>query len=777
MTKLKLTLKKEMLMDTTAKRNKIESIKDEVGEFHPLLLELLPKLPRVVNSEYTHGPNEKGSDIILVRNNELFNENDYIGIIAKIGKIHTDFTEIERQIDECSMPRLFLNGKKNIYLNEIWVVTNSFITSPAKEKILHKYKDKKIYFVTVVELIKWIDTFLPNYWYDVPLKVGQYLNELWMSIDILDKQLNLFSTDINKVYIEPDIRELVQDYRNIGSKKKRISIYDEIDRKKILFIEGGIGSGKSKLLRKLIDHYSTGVIFTEKKYLPIWTTYSDFVIEYHNDLRELINKKINIEIQKELTDGNTYLILIDAVDEKNLSYDERTEKLKSLIDSTKDQQNIKLIITLRQSPSLTEDNMRDSNINAYEIRPLSMSKIIEFLHGLCKHMNLSNRIIEDLKKSSLFKQLPKNPIAAILLAKLLNDNSKDLPSNITELYNKYTELALGRWDVEKGLESQKEYEASDNILMIIAKYFIDNDLRSISSHEAKEMFKDYLKERNFDIDPEYLFNRIVERSGILIEEPRTLTVFFKHRTFVEFLYAKKCNKGKEDALIIDSRVYDVYWQNVFFYYIGIQKDCPVLLKEIIDLAPKNEGERWLRLVNLPNYLLAGFASPYVVITEHLYKTFEESAILYDDIVNQKIKSPLAVIPEIKLLWLMTMIIRDSYSYEFFKNAIEDVWLQIEDRDIDEKTKCVALFFSSVVALDLEIPNPFDFLIKNHKNDIPLYINFGLLYEGENLKHHSEFLKKQLKKMKQNLKMSPATARYAEALHEKSIEYKKLKEKN
>jgi hypothetical protein len=44
-----------------------------------------------------------------------------------------------------------------------------------------------------------------------------------------------------------------------------------------------------------------------------------------------------------------------------------------------------------------------------------------------------------------------------VLAKLINENPKELPSNMTELYAQYTEISLGRWEIDKGLQTLKEY--------------------------------------------------------------------------------------------------------------------------------------------------------------------------------------------------------------------------------------------------------------------------------------------------------------------------------
>ncbi len=141
-----------MTLDHNEKRSHLQKIKSEVDDFHPLLQQLFPKLENIRSVDYTHGQNERGADFILEKYDPTLSQSIYVGVIAKLGKIHQDFTEIERQIDECKMSRLTEGGKKEIFLNEIWVVTNENITNNAKEKIHHKFPATSIQFIDYQKL-------------------------------------------------------------------------------------------------------------------------------------------------------------------------------------------------------------------------------------------------------------------------------------------------------------------------------------------------------------------------------------------------------------------------------------------------------------------------------------------------------------------------------------------------------------------------------------------------------------------------------------------------
>jgi len=92
-------------MDRQKKREQIESIDDEVNVLHPLLHDLLRKLPDVTYVENTHGPNEMGADFILERNDKHIHEIYYIGVVAKTTRILQNISEIDRQVEECAVKR------------------------------------------------------------------------------------------------------------------------------------------------------------------------------------------------------------------------------------------------------------------------------------------------------------------------------------------------------------------------------------------------------------------------------------------------------------------------------------------------------------------------------------------------------------------------------------------------------------------------------------------------------------------------------------------------
>lgn len=760
------------------KENRLVAITSEVDQLHPMLKKLFSKLPGITEVEYTHGTGEMGADFVISKKHDVFETTDYIGVVAKVGKVVQDYADIERQIDECSIPRTFFSGKEKIRINEIWVIVTEHITKGAQQKIHEKFKNRKIYFIDGGRLEKLIDEYLPNFWIDVNLEVSEYLAEVKKQNIQIDRSVSLIQVSEEWFYIEQDIynyprREYRISMRKSQRKASRVEIVQEIEKNKIILIEGGMGAGKSKLMRNLTEYYADSNIYLRSHILPIPISYKEFSDKYDCNIRTLIDVSVKSSLRNEVSGNINYLVLIDGFDEKDSSPEQQIEKLSGIVSSLKSQDNVKAIITSRYIEAIDQSDALASEFSRYELRALTFKKMLGFLTALCAKFNIKSRIVNDLHRSPLFKELPKSPIAAILLAKLLNENQQDLPSNLTELYAKYLELMLGRWDIDKGLQSQKEYQALDNIMMNLSRYMLENEIPALCIDEVKSQFNNYLKGRNLGLDANALFEKMKQRCEMINVENTTNTFSFKHRTFAEYFFAKSFINSHD--IIIDNRVYKPYWMNSYFFYLGLLKDCPDVLKAIAAVPAGSENERWVKVINTPNYLLAAYATPYEVICEGIADSLIEGARLYLDIVSGKYPdSPLTKFTRMQLLYLLQHVLRNSYSYEFLLGALEVAALRIDDMDIANEIKCYALFFLNVAYIDISDGQSFDFLLKNHHENMPIDLLMAYSHESKNIQEHSELMKKQDRRIKKILKRNKPLTDFIEDMYEKplSISYKK-----
>jgi predicted NACHT family NTPase len=436
-----------------SKIEKINSLTKEVEEFHPLLRVLFSRLPNITKVEYTHGPNEMGADFVITKKDDTLDDFEYIGIIVKSGVIKQDHSDINRQIEECEVNRTVDGGTRNIFLSEIWVVSNDTITSNAQTKIHNNYKNKNIKFIDGEKVSNLIEKFYHEYWIDASVQIGEYLREVCRKADLISSNSILPNMSSSNLYIN---QELVIDdlsslskkaYETRKFKEKRITIHEALKSNKFIFIDAMMGTGKSTLLARLASHYANSDSFSDTNTIPILLTVKEFVEDWSSDIYILINEVC----KRSFADINKikFIVLLDGFDELKIDNNSRMDLLKSIYDSSLFHGSTSVIITSRSLDDPEIEQKVAKMFTMYKLCQFTIKQVIGLVDNICKNSTIKERLVKDLEKSHLFKVLPKTPFSAILLAKLLNENIQEIPSTMTDLYSKYMELVMGRWDMTK----------------------------------------------------------------------------------------------------------------------------------------------------------------------------------------------------------------------------------------------------------------------------------------------------------------------------------------
>ena len=508
-----------------------------------------------------------------------------------------------------------------------------------------------------------------------------------------------------------------------------------------------MGGGKSKLVRHLVQSLAHGSVFGRNPLLPVSTTYRALLDDYNGSLTALINALVPTDTQTKLPAEGRIVIFVDAIDERDQPQSELFASLKALLEETKEHPQYRLVLTSRPIRNLDFDKEFVNRLATYEIRRLSMGQIIKYLTTICDRLNLTKRIIDDIRRSPLFGDIPKSPLAAVLLGQVLRDDPKDLPSTLPELYSKYLELALGRWDIRKGLQSEKEYEALKAILMELAKYVLENQLTYVATSEFREMIRAYLDRRNLTVTLDAVYDNAIRRSDVLVLSRDGLRVGFKHRTFAEFLEASR--RIRLGVLEPSLQAFEMYWSNVYYFACGEAKDAPDLIAGLAKLTPVDEQHRWLKAVNMANFIMAAYATPYDVIESAVYQSILEASTLFLDIVNGSERSRVAGLSRMNLLCFMQLIVRDHYGFEFLKEALESSALEgLESAPRDVQP--YLLFLLAVAAVDAGSNDAFKTLVEGYASALPIDVSLGIGHESK-ISGRNRLLKRFEKRLKRKIR--------------------------
>lgn len=655
-------------MNYKEKAEKLASLKLEVQDFHPFLSELFSRMSEFNRVEYNQGNREFGADFVL-ESKGGFGDFEYTGIVVKVGTIRQNNTEIERQIDECfTMPRVFNNGKIEININRVAVVTNTTITKNAQDWIAKKYIGRTIQFLDKESLIKLVDKNYEEYWRDPRIFLNGLLDEQEKKAHgICIGNILGFDSDMN--YVDMKIRKKSSNSKNIKLSNLRDAgtLDGALKVSNYILVEGAMGSGKSVLIAKhvlsIIEKYKVD----ETEYIPVILEFSDF----HDNSIEKIKNEIEerfLLARKDILSPK-FIVFLDGLDEFNIKLEERQEFIRELYKLMTGFQDMKFIVTTRTIEDYDFEIFLDDYFDRYILCPLQHNQIMSIVKGF---YNSDNKVGSHIAESSLFNMLPKTPITAILLGQILKSDPKEIPSTLTELYSKFMEIVLSRWD-SNDLKSQTEYEVLTNICGQFSYYILQHSLSIISIDELKDMIKIYLQERNLKINIEQVFDKIAKNNEIFSINYEKNTIRFRHRSFSEFFYAHHIYKNNKYE--INQDIYNPYWQNSYFFFFGLVKDSSELLDKLSGIEFDNYGLQILQVIANSELLLAAYLTPYKDIKNQVDSSLKTAASAVLELIEDQqhiVHLQNLNMSKFDMIMLITVIVSKCYSYDFYERALKDI---------------------------------------------------------------------------------------------------------
>ncbi|MDT3525415.1 hypothetical protein ROM83_15605 [Cronobacter sakazakii] len=294
---------------------------------------------------------------------------------------------------------------------------------------------------------------------------------------------------------------------------------------------------------------------------------------------------------------------------------------------------------------------------------------------------------------------------------------------------------------------------------------MDNSLNCISISEVQDMFLTYLAKRNLNVDEEKLFKRLIYRSEVTSVNTRSNTFSFLHRSFMEYFYAE--GMRRRGVAEINDGIYDIYWANSYFFYFGLLRDNEALIDKINEFKPSNDKTRFLSLFYNGLFYLASYLTPYNKITKGVLSSYIDAGKLYVDILKGNTDIPLKDFSPVALLCIFTKCLSNNYSYEFFKSALEDLSVQIEQHEEIGEHIDYARFFIASTLNELGDKNAFDNLVENKQ--LGILINLGITHVTEDSGLLSTTVDKYLKKFNKRTRNNHDMSNYISRLYDEPTE--------
>ncbi len=655
----------------TAKNKKYLSVKDKLEFIHnhckePELFEDLKQLFRkkgFLKVSIEHGNKEFGKDLVFCLNDKIFKEDKWYAVIVKNKNAsQNDFVtggEIFQQI-ELSTKTPYKDSKGvDHYISGLFIIINGSVSFNA-ELIMKDFFPQillsNIKIWDYQELANEIDSNIKEIFLDKVEPIINVFNKTQISklsdLRTTNQLFNLDIEDIDDIFVNVQttysrhIRKL-NEYMSFESGEKS-KIDDDIDGiKEILqsdknFIIHGIAtSGKSLLLRRL------GIkALHPKDGKPNCVFFVDLpkAVNILKKKEDLNFEQIMLNQFFEYTDGEVFnsvdfekvFLLLDSLDEIK-SNDLKLHTINEIdkFSNQKRDYRIQILLTTRTTEIIDKENLL-KEFEKSELLPFNVGQALTLVKKIIPDNKAkSNAFISAMKDTLLRSGLMRTPLALTLMAILYRDDKidlKELPANITELYNKFVDTYLNRWDSTKGISLQYKYEQTKNILAFIAFRMHTDGTNSINEDKLYE----YLNELKEDYSYEELYNlenfteHLKLTNGVFNYDNISEVFSFYNHYFQEYFVSLCIDDSTESKL--NENFFSEWWENSIVFYCGKQPKRDVFLnntcKKLVPIALK---DKYTYIQLLSKCLQASHSIPKksrVKTVERLVFEFDKFYILF-----------------------------------------------------------------------------------------------------------------------------------------------------
>ncbi|WP_340154788.1 NACHT domain-containing protein [uncultured Winogradskyella sp.] len=684
---------------------KFKSQLKELSEknFRLILIQLFEKL-NFKEVDHHHGTTEFGKDIV-------FYEEDSFGIkiwyacVVKAGNItQSGLADVNRQVRECLKSAYPSTTYGRVKMNKVLVICSGVFSGNTKILISEEIEE-----VNKANVMFWSQTMVMKFLKEERLTsllveknqnilLTKY-NEQMLNDVLQNKSLKFLQTDFDinvnnfenfeltikarSTKFEKDREEYLEGNTTKIPVKFLPDIKSIIENKKSLFIHGIATSGKSTILKKIGKDF----ILAKPNSIAFYVELNKLKDESQTCVSDYIQ-----DVYLKMTKHNFYLeefkdkdilLLLDGLDEvKN------TQLRKKIITEIKAYNSIdysvQIILTSRNVELIKNDLELDSIFGQFELMSLNLGELVKVGERIISDKEQAKSFVNMVTKGEIVNAFPKTPLTSILLAILFKEDKidpKDLPRNVTELYEKFMDLFLDKWDKERGVSQQYKLKERIYVLKEIArKMHFDNSIE-IEEDELISFLEELKIERPVEIlkDPNGFLENLCSNSNILIYNGELKRFRFFHLTIQEYLASLAYGANNEDDLV-DNFLND-WWLNPNIFYAGKSPENSTVISEIskLKMYPVDMMDKSTFIVHSSKVLKAA----HLISNSERRKMLKVMIGMFNELTKELIKSIIgAEDPKFYkrtildvILWARSFYM-DHFNSEQFQDCLKEVWSEI-----------------------------------------------------------------------------------------------------
>jgi hypothetical protein len=549
------------------------------------------------------GPMEKGKDAIFFATDKLGIEDMYVvqtkkGSLNMSRKVTENVVEAITQLKTALETTVPLPAKHKKKLpSKAFLCASGRINEHAREHIVERVGDPRIVILDSDDLIPKIDEFFPELWLGIDAEIFPYLRAIRRMVEsagddaaysdiVPDGSVLDAATDAMFVQLRLH-RSTIKHKKGLSrsadgrtpawsGEHEPVIHFEEFPvnavlarRERLVLILGDAGAGKSTSLKRLAYVLAERGLEAPKSFrVPILIRATEVLARVGEPLVELLISSTQRLVSTEkaaftnddLVKGNV-VVLVDALDE--LASDEARKKVVETVHTFSNLFSKCQIIVTSRDYSFIRNLDCLAHFAHFTLSPIDHKQASQIIKRFEKRKNLSiEKGKEILRRIQEVHGMELNPLLVTVFAATSDYSRRDIPANITELFKKFTEMMLGRWDASKGIGQQYHAPLKDFLLQRIAYEMHRRNKTSIPKTEFETTVQTELSSRGHVADIPQLLDELLNRSGLL----RVIgdEVEFRHHLLQEFF----AGRGIPNKQLLGNYVGLEWWQRAVVFYFG-----------------------------------------------------------------------------------------------------------------------------------------------------------------------------------------------------------------